>query len=255
MLALQGQTALVCGGSGLIGSAIAERLASEGARIIVQYCNNQNVAQRTVKQIRESGGEALPLHADLRGEAAVLGLLQETLESFGAIHIAVDSAYGDFTPKYVAEMDWGDWQIHLEALKSTFLVCKSVVPLMRKQRYGRIVYISGGLARRYFRGCSAYTAMKAGINGLCKTLALEEGEHGITVNIVAPGKVVDPRKAAPGKEEEALDELGGHRALTLPLRRFALPEDVAEAVLYFVSPKASGITGQTLFVAGGEIMP
>lgn len=122
---------------------------------------------------------------------------------------------------------------------------------MRKQGYGRIVFISGGLSRRFFRGCSAYTAIKSGINGFCKTLALEEGEHGITVNIVAPGKVVATHET----HGEARDEIGDISAHSIPLMRFATPHDVAGAVLYFVSSGASGITGQTLFVAGGEIMP
>jgi 3-oxoacyl-[acyl-carrier protein] reductase len=161
--------------------------------------------------------------------------------------------HGSADPKNVADMQWEDWAVHLAALKCHFLLCRMVLPYLREQHYKRIVFISRGLSRRYFRGCSAYTTVKAGLNGFCKTLALEEGMHGITVNIVAPGRVIPTEKKSP--PDQSWEEMDRHWISNAPLWRDATAEDVAAAVLYFVSPQAGCITGQTLFVAGGEIMP
>jgi len=252
---LDNQTAIVFGGSGLIGSAICKTLAYEGARVIVHFHRNSQAAQDVVSQIKDSGGTAKAFHADVTDDQAVSSLVNNAVELFGSIHIVVNTVHGSSEHKLVREMRWSNWQAHLNALRGHFIVCKSVLPIMREQRYGRIVYLSGGLSYRYFRGCAAYSAMKTGLNSFCKTLALEEGEYNITVNIVAPGKVVPGESGKTIDQESEYDELGDRTAVQNPLGRFATPDDVAGAVLYFVSPQASGITGQTLYVACGEIMP
>lgn len=252
---LDGQTVIILGGSGLIGRAVAQRVSQENAAVIVHYYRNEAAALRLVADIQRAGRRAEAFQAELGEEKSVRSLIRKAVLHFGAIHAVVDSAYGDFIPRPVVDMQWEDWEVHIKALQGHFLVCKAVIPYMREQKYGRIVYISGALSRRFFRGCSAYTAIKAGINGFCKTLALEEGAHHITVNIVAPGKVAPSDTSASTRPADMRDELGDHAASSIPLGRFATPEDVAEAVLYFISPTASGITGQTLFVAGGEFMP
>jgi len=252
---LEDQTGIIFGATGRIGSVIAKTLSNEGAKVIVHYHRRAEVAHDLVTQIKRVRGTAKALQADVKDRFAVEALLRETAISFGAIHIVADTVHRSFDPKPVIDMSWTDWNIHLDALKGHFNICKSVLPYMREQDYGRIVYISGGLSYRYFRGCSAYTAIKAGLNGFCKTLALEEGEHNITVNIVAPGKIVPKGRSESEGNAEAWNELGKRSMSENPLKRFATADDVANAVLYFVSPKASCITGQTLFVAGGEIMP
>lgn len=126
---------------------------------------------------------------------------------------------------------------------------------MRRQQYGRIVYVSAGLSKRLFAGCSAYSTIKAGLNAFSKTLAVEEGKHGITVNIVAPGKVVPLDGRAATDNPEDWEDMNRQCLDNSPLGCPATSADVAQAVLFFASPQASGITGQTLFVAGGEIMP
>jgi 3-oxoacyl-[acyl-carrier protein] reductase len=167
----------------------------------------------------------------------------------------VNTVHGQFEPKGVAEMTWSDWKPHLLGLKAHFLLCKAVLPSMHSHHYGRIVYVSAGLSRRLFAGCSGYSTVKAGLNVFCKTLAIEEGKHGITVNIVAPGKVVplDGREATDNPDD--WEEMNRQCLDSSPLGCPATSADVAQAVLFFASPQASGITGQTLFVAGGEIMP
>jgi 3-oxoacyl-[acyl-carrier protein] reductase len=181
--------------------------------------------------------------------------LVEEVEQTGGLHVLVNTVHGQFTPKPIAEMSWTDWSVHLDALKAQFLVCQAVLPSMREQRYGRIIYISAGLSKRLFRGCSAYSTVKAGLNAFCKTLAIEEGRYGITVNIVAPGKVVPDDGREPTDNPEDWEALNRQSMSKAPLGREATANDVADAVVYFASRQAGGITGQTLFVAGGEIMP
>lgn len=251
---LDNQTAIVFGGSGLIGSAICKRLAQHGACTVVHFHHNRKTAQHIVVQIEDSGGRACAIHADATDSRSVGSLIDEAFSQYGSIHIVVDTIHNTSEHKPIRDMEWSDWRVHIDALKGHFTICKSVLPIMRKQEYGRIVYLSGGLSYRYFKGCAPYSTIKAGLNSFCKTLALEEGECNITVNIVAPGKVVELPDGIL-HQQAAHDELGNRSAAENPLKRFAAPDDVAGAVLYFVSPHASGITGQTLFVAGGEIMP
>jgi len=237
-----------------LGSRIAETLAAEGASVVVHYSSHCAKAQGVVENIRKAGGEAVAIKADAKNSEEIEFLAREAVRLFGSLHIVVHCAHGHHPPKEVIDMTWEDWDVHLDALKGCFFLCKAVLPSMRRQRYGRIVFISGGLSTRYFRGCSAYSTVKAGLNGFCKTLALEEGEHKITVNIVAPGKIVVRAHGKSDSSLETWDELGKVFSDSIPLKRFATPEDVAEAVRYFVSPEAENVTGQTLFVSGGEIM-
>ena len=145
-------------------------------------------------------------------------------------------------------MEWEDWQCHLEAMKVHFNICKALCPVMKRQQYGRIIYISGGLAYRFYKGCAAYSAAKAGLNAFSKTLAAEVGKDHITVNIVAPGKVVQTDTAGTDRFQE--DQVS-----KCPLGRFTTPADIAGAIEYFASPAAENVTGQTIYVSGGEIMP
>lgn len=252
---LAGQIALVCGATGRLGSEVALSMASSGTTTVVHFRHNHSAADGIVERITSTGGKAIAMQADLTDEESISQLVRETCYRFGRLDILVNTVHGQFDPKNVSEMKWEDWDVHLEALKSHFLLCRAAIPVMRGQKYGRIIYISGGLARRYLKGCSAYTTVKAGLNGFCKTLALEEGANGITVNIVAPGKVnpMDGREST--DHPQAWEELNRQSIIATPLGRYASTQDVSSAVLFFASPEASGITGQTLYVAAGEIMP
>ena len=252
---LSNHTALICGGTGRVGSVIAKELSAAGANVIVQYRQNKSIADQLVSEIITSGGHAAALQADVSRESGVIKLIQSARETFNSIHILVNAVHGQFTPKEIGEMTWEDWQVHLDALRAHFFLCKHITPVMRGQNYGRIIYISGGLSKRFFRGCSAYTTIKAGLNGFCKTLAIEEGPYGITVNIVAPGKVISLDERPSTDNPQAWEQLNRQSLNKSPLGRDANAQDVASAVLYFSSREASCITGQTLFVTGGEIMP
>ena len=249
---IENQVAVVFGSTGNVGSVIAEVLSKQGAKVVVHYNHSEKLARNIVTKIESAGGVAVAIQADVTDKETVELLMKKVVNSFGAINIVVNTVHRDADNKLVYEMKWADWDVHLEALKGHFYICNSVLPYMRKQNYGRIVYISGGLSNRFFRGCSAYTTIKAGLNGFCKTLALEEGEHNITVNIVAPGKVIS--KSGKSDDINTLKEMEREQISRSALKRFATADDVANAVLYFVSPGSSCITGQTIFVTGGEII-
>jgi 3-oxoacyl-[acyl-carrier protein] reductase len=244
-------TTIVYGASGPVGAGIALALGREGSNVVVHYNKNEAAAADIVARIEAGGSRALALSADITDEAALNGLLKRTLDQFGAVDCVVNSAHGAFEPKAVADLEWDDWRVHLDAQKGHFLICKTVLPIMRRQGSGRLVFVSGGLSHRLYAGFSAFSTVKAGLNAFSKTLALEEGRHGITINIVAPGKVSDSGAAPTSDPWLGIEK---HQLAAAPLGRYATGADVAEAVLFFLSPTAAGMTGQVLFVAGGEVM-
>lgn len=250
---LSGKTAVVFGASAYVGTGIAMAVGGAGANVVVHYRDNRAAAEAVVAGIADAGGRAVAEHADMTDEASVAALYDRAVAAFGTVDAMVNSAHGPFEPRRIAEQSWeADWGVHLDALKGHVLACRSVVPIMRRQGGGRIVFVSGGLSQRLFEGFSAFSTVKAGLNAFSRTLALEEGRHQITVNIVAPGKVSADVPAA--VNSEAWDEIESRQRVSAPLGRYASVADVADAVLYFVSPGAAGITGQTLYVAAGEVM-
>lgn len=254
---LENQVAIVFGGTGRLGTAIVKKLATNGAKVIIHYYHHKKVADNILDEIRNIGGIAKILQADVTREKAVQELLREAYKSFGTINIVVNTVHGKEEAILVKDMNWTDWDVHLKALKGHFYICKNVLPYMEKQNYGRIVYISGGASCRFFKGFSAYSTIKAGLNAFCKTMALEEGEYNITVNMIAPGKVIpEDRFIASNYPQNILKDNEREQISRSALKRFATAGDIANTVLYFVSPEeASCITGQTLFVTGGEIIP
>lgn len=252
---LKDQVAIIFGGTGIIGSAVVKLLAANGIKVVVNYCHREEVAYSIVNDVVKNGGIAKALQADIVDVETVKSLMNEVKNIFGRIDIVVNTIHGrGSTPKLISNMEWIDWAVHLDALKAHFNICKNIIPHMRKQKYGRIVFISGGLAYRFHRGCSAYTTIKAGLEGFCKTMAIEEGEYNTTVNIVAPGKVVPDNVDNFNYNPGLLAEFEREQMSKNPLKRFATANDVANAVLYFVSPGSSCITGQTLFITGGEVI-
>lgn len=252
LLDLTGKTAIVLGAVGNLGTYIAQVLYAHGANIVANYYKNEEEkAAAFLKELDPGAERSLATFCDINDELSVKEFVDNAKEKFGTVDIMVNLVHNpEFVPKNVGEMDWKDWNSHLVAQKGHFLICKYVVPIMREQKYGRIIYISGGLAVRHMGGSSAFAAVKSGLTAFSKTLAIEEGVNNITVNIVAPGKITsldtDGAFSWSDKEKEILEKT--------PLRRFATQEDVANAVLYFASPIADAMTGQTLYVACGELM-
>lgn len=247
---LTGRTALIYGGSGLIGAAVSRRLYESGAKVAVHYHYGREKAETLARSLDPAGERAIAIGCDIADSKTVDAATRHVVDRFGSLDIVVNAVHAPFDPKSVAESDVSDWHPHLEALTGYFNVCKAGLPYMHAAGCGRIVYISAALAVRHAPGCAMYSTVKEGLNAFSRTLAMEEGKNNITVNIVAPGRV-DNCDSESGGEWDDMSE----KFLSLcPLGRFATSRDVSSAVLYLVSETGDGITGQTLFVTGGEIM-
>ena len=245
---LAGRSALVTGGSRGIGRAIAIKLGSLGAKVVVNYQKNAAAADEVVAAIRSQGGEATAMAADVSKFDQAQALVKAAIETYGRLDILVNNA-GTTRDNLIALMKEDDWDVVLATnLKSVWNVCKAASRPMMKQRYGRVVNITSvsGLAGQ--GGQSNYSASKAGVIGLTKALAKELGGRNIAVNAVAPGFVpTDLTSVVPGELQDMMLKM-------TPLGRFGTGEDIANAVAFLASDDASYITGQTLSVDGGMVM-
>lgn len=253
---LKEQVVVVFGATGRVGADVCRVLADNGAKIAVHYHSNKRAADNIVAEIERNGGTAYALQADVTDPESIQACYERVIQHFGRIDGVINHVHKgkEFTPIPIAEMEWSDWDDHIESIKAHFYICKYAIPHMRKQNYGRIIFISGGLSFRFFAGCSPFSTAKAGLNAFSKTLALEEGKHNITVNVIAPGKVVRPGDNLTDVSGE-WEEMERKQIESIPLGRFCTPSDVANAALLLLMPSSNYITGQTVFLAGGEIMP
>jgi 3-oxoacyl-[acyl-carrier protein] reductase len=245
---LTGKVALVTGGGRGIGRAIAIKLGSLGAKVVVNYQKNAAAADEVVAAIKAQGGEATAMAADVSKFDQAQTLVKGAIETYGRLDILVNNA-GTTRDNLIALMKEDDWDVVLATnLKSVWNTCKAASRPMMKQRYGRVVNITSvsGLAGQ--GGQSNYSASKAGVIGLTKALAKELGGRNIAVNAVAPGFVpTDLTAIVPGELQDMMLKL-------TPLGRFGTGEDIANAVAFLASDDASYITGQTLSVDGGMVM-
>jgi 3-oxoacyl-[acyl-carrier protein] reductase len=248
MRELTGRVAVVTGASRGIGRAIAIKLASLGAKVVVNYRSNQAAAEEVVQQIQGMGGEAIAVQADVSNYEEAQRLIQSALDHFGRLDILVNNA-GTTRDALLVRMSEEDWDVVINTnLKGAFNCTKAAQRTMIKQRYGRIVNITSiaGLAGN--PGQANYAAAKAGLVGFTKAVAKELGSRNITVNAVAPGYVpTDLTATLP-------PELVAKGIEMTPLGRPGTPEDIANAVAFLVSDEASYITGQVLSVDGGLAM-
>jgi 3-oxoacyl-[acyl-carrier protein] reductase len=241
---------LITGSSRGIGAEAAVRAASEGATVAVHHRSSPDRAERTLARIREAGGDGACFAADLADGAAAEGLVEAVLERFGRIDGLVNNAgrtqVGPFLDLAPAEWD----AVIATDLTAAFRTCRAAVPAMLERGSGSIVNVASRLGQTGVPETTAYSAAKAGLIGLTRSLARELGPTGIRVNAVAPGFTITDMTA-----EFAETEAGRARLRDIPLGRFGRAEEVAEAVVFLLTDAAALFVGQTLNPNGGGYMP
>ncbi|MEG0383963.1 MAG: SDR family NAD(P)-dependent oxidoreductase [Solibacillus sp.] len=242
----ENKVAIVTGSGNGIGKEVAKRLAKEGASVVITDINPAN-CKYTEEEIVESGGKALSIPADVSKKEDVMNVVQEALNVFGKIDILVNNA-GIVKDSKITEMTEEDWDNVVDiCLKGSFLFAKYTAEHMIEQSYGKIVNIA---SRAYLGnpGQANYSSAKSGVLGLTKSLAKELGKFNITVNAVAPG-LIETNALKEHPKYERIKEL---QKKDTPIQRIGLPEDVANAVLFFASNESSYISGDVLHVTGGR---
>lgn len=245
---LENKTAIVTGGSRGIGRAICVALAKEGANVVTCYARGAAAAEETVALCKELGVQAVAVQADVSKKEEVDRLFEEALKVTGTVEILVNNA-GITRDGLLIRMSDEDFDQVIDAnLKGTFYCMRAAAKLMMRKRYGRIVNISSVVGVSGNAGQVNYAASKAGIIGMTKSLAKELGSRNVTANAVAPGFITtDMTEGLPDAVKEQM-------AKEIPLARMGQPEDVANAVAFLASDRASYITGQVLHVDGGMVM-
>ena len=244
---LQGRVALVTGSSTGLGKAIAMAMGQAGAKVAVNYCNNQARAEQTIAELSASGVTCDLFRANVIDEASI-GLMFDAIESkLGGVDILVPNATPDQPLKPIEEYDWDFYQSMLDFfVKSPYLLTRRALPAMKNNSWGRIINITSEVYQLSVAPFSAYVAAKGGQIGWSRSMSKELAPYGITVNMIAPGWIPTERHE---KDPQAMKD--GYLA-AIPMKRWGTPEDVAHAAVYYASEEAGFVTGQTICVNGGN---
>jgi 3-oxoacyl-[acyl-carrier protein] reductase len=248
--ALAGRVVLVTGSSRGIGAEIAAKAAEEGANVAVHYRESAEAALRTVERARRLGVDAEAFRADLTDGAQAEGLVGQAIDRFGRLDALVNNAGQTQVGRFL-DIDPAQWnEILATDLSAAFHTCRAVLPSMVERGSGAIVNVASRLGQMGVAETAAYSAAKAGLIGLTRSLAKEFGPQGIRINAVAPGPIETDMTTDLLASEE-----GARRLRELPLGRFGKAEEVANAVIFLLSDAASLFTGQTLNPNSGGYMP
>lgn len=244
------RVALVTGGARGIGAAVALRLAQDRHDVAVLDLD-EAACTETVRAVQALGGRALAVGGDVSDERAVAAAVERVAVQLGPPLVLVNNA-GILRDHVLAKMTVDEWdlvqQVHL---RGAFLMCRAVQPGMRQAGWGRMVNLSSTAALGNV-GQANYSAAKAGLQGLTRTLSLELGRYGITVNSVAPGyTITDMTRSTAKRIGVSMEELSRDVVAGISVGRAGQPEDIAHAVAYFCDERSGFVTGQVLYVAGG----
>jgi 3-oxoacyl-[acyl-carrier protein] reductase len=249
MKPLDGRVAVVTGAASGIGRGIAQVLADEGAQVVLADVNGE-AADTAARELRAEGADALPVEVDLVDRAAVETMATTAVDRYGRIDILAANA-GIYPSVELAKMTDADWDRVMDVnVKGALHAIQACLPTMRETRYGRIVLtssITGTVVG--MPGLAHYGASKAALLGMMRSVALEVAGDGVTVNAILPGNV-----RTPGFQQ--LDEAVIAKVIAaIPLHRLAEPEELGWAVRFLAAEEAGYITGQTLIVDGGQVLP
>ena len=244
------RVAIVTGGSRGIGKAIVQALSEEGLQVVVNYRANAREAQQGVERLNAAGGRTLAVQADVGDPDDARRLVEATLSKLGRVDVLVNNAGVHVPGVRVADTRPQDWDHILRVnLTAPFRLIQAVLPAMQKQGGGHIINLSSNVTQRLPALFGAYAVSKVGIEALTRILAKEEGVNGIRVNAIAPGPINTDMLG------ESLQTMGPERAQafirSVPLGRMGEPAEIAAVARFLVSPAASYLTGQTLYVNGG----
>ena len=245
---LKDKVAVVTGSSRGIGAATAIKLAEEGADVVINYNSDEESAKETAEKVRELGRKALVIQGNVAEMDDAKNLIKSTIKEFDRIDILVNNAgiTKDGLLLRMKEKDFGD--VIDVNLKGTFNCTKQAIRYMMKQRSGKIVNLSSVVGLMGNAGQANYSASKAGVVGFTKSVAREVSKRGINVNAVAPGYInTDMTEELPAKVKEDMLK-------NIPLDRFGEVEDVANVIMFLVSPLANYVNGQTINIDGGMLM-
>src|SRR5262245_42544688 len=243
---LAGHVAIVSGSSTGLGKGIALALGRAGAKVVVNYFNNDARAERAFAEFKEAKIECILVKANVINEEDVDRLFRETETRLGKPDILVVNATPEQPLKPIEEYDWAFYQTMLDFfIKSPFLMTRRGLPHMKAKKWGRIINITSEVFHLAVAPYSGYVAAKGGQIGWSRSMSRELAPHGITVNMVAPGWIpVERHKIVP---QELKDDYRGR----IPAGRWGTPQDVGDAVVYLASEEASFVTGQTISLNGG----
>ncbi len=250
---VQEHVALVTGGGNGIGKATSLLLAREGAQIVVADIDGA-AAEVVAKEVQSGGGEAISVRTDISVKAETVAAVRNGVDRFGKIDILANCA-GIMTHAPFREMGEEMWDHTLAVnLKGYFLMSQAVLESMAGLGWGRIVNIASRVIFRGRPNMVAYAASKGGVLAMSKSMAVELAELGITVNVIAPGITLTGMTGTSVPEEAQAEFVKSDGQVATPMR-YNLPEEMAEAVLYFCGPNSDHTTGMTIHVNGGSFMP